>query len=172
MAKGSRGPPKDFGAEILIGPGVTLGKAIYDALATGRPAVKPDDPLRFAVMESATAGTVHTLRMLVSNLGAHGVYVDRLEITDPKGRSAAATVIESPDTILSPSMSFGGGHSTPLAVPFLLGSGKRALLEVSASPSWSAGPKAKRYGTIRVHFTVLGVAADDLKADVDFAVRP
>ncbi len=163
--------PSNFGFEILIGPGVTLGKAAYDAWTSGRPEVKVDDPLRIAVVESATANGAHALHVLLANLGAHTVYIDAVDVTDPKGGIVrSAQLLAARDTVLGPP--FGHADAVPpKPLPARIPSGSRALLEIAVAQLPAERLSNKPFGTLRIAFTVLGVAQKGLGSSVEFAVR-
>jgi len=164
------------GELIILGPAVAGAKHLYDIWKEGRPLVKPSDPLGFAVSDCATQGGQHTLTVFCQNFGVHGVFVDAIFLSDPKGHASTANLIPREGTIFEKSAnnaSFttgpAGGQSNPL--PVLIPSGEKACFQV-AFPFFAPNRAKKPYGELTVRYTVLGVAADDLKKAVEFSVRP
>lgn len=170
---------EDTGVEVLLaGPAIAGAKHVYDIWKEGHPEVKPSDPLTFAVLDSVSQNDRHTLTVLCDNLGVHGVYVDSFTMTDPKGVDIRAKVIPMADTILEPR---GPGPSFDTAAPAAKKSsspairippGKRACLEVEFGRFSPQRMEKKPFGKFEVHYTVAGVADNDLKKSVEFSVRP
>jgi len=172
-------PATDFltGAELIAlgGPTVAGAKHLYDIWKEGRPPVKPSDPLGFAVSVCVTQSGQHTLTVFCQNFGVHGVYVDGISVSDPKDHPSTANLIPREGTIFEKpghdaSFPTGptGGQSKPL--PVLIPSGEKACFQI-AFPVFAPNRAKKPYGELTVRYTVLGVAADDLKKAVEFSVR-
>ena len=168
--KDQQGPTGFGGAElVLVAPAVALAKHVYDAVKEGRPAVSPSDPLTFGVADSVTSPSGHSLALKCSNLGAHGVYVEDIVVSDPADVEVTAAARKKE----SASFSFDTHESVPpVLLPILVPSGGSVILVVAISPFSTVRMKKKPYGKLSVSYTVLGVASSGLKREVEFSVRP
>jgi len=164
--KDRRDPTAFTGAELaLVQPAVALAKHMSDAWKEGRPVVSPSDPLTFVVSDSETNSSGHKLTLTCSNLGAHGVYVENVIVSDPAAIDATTRLHKDPSAF--------GDRSGPLVyLPTLVPSGATVTLKVEISPLPADRLKKKPFGELSVSYTVLGVAKSGLKTQVEFCVRP
>jgi hypothetical protein len=187
MPKGATGqkPPEMFtGLELLplVAPAVAGSKHIYDALREGRLQVKADEPLVFAVLESITEAGQQTLTVMCRNLGAHGVYLERITMSDPKAEAnqISAKLVAKVGTILEShigdSYSRKEGESVASrpesnSPAVRIQCAEAACLEISFPALTGTRLAKKPFGKFDVHYTVLGVARNDLYKTVEFSVR-
>ena len=174
MAKATKDQhkPTGFGGAelVLVGPAVALAKHVYDAVKEGRPALSPDAPLTFGVADSVTSPSGHCLVLMVSNLGAHGVYVEDVIVSDPADVEVTGRVRKKEHSSMSLDHSHGS-DGPPVLLPILVPSGGSVILVVTISPLSTVRMKKKPFGKLSVSYTVLGLASTGLKHEVEFSVR-
>ena len=170
-AKAQNEPTGFTGAElVLVGPAVALVKHAYDAWKEGRPAVSASDPLTFGIADSVTGPSGHTLALVCTNLGAHGVYIEDVTISEPSDVEVTARVPKREAALIS--FDYPHESAPPALLPILVSSSSSVILVVAISPFSTVRMKKKPYGKINIWYTVLGVASTGLKHEVEFSVRP
>lgn len=168
--------PQALGPLVVVPAGVAAASKLYDVWKARQAEFAASEPLEFAVLTSVSQDTKHTVTILCENRGIHGVYLDKFLMTDPKGMNAGTKAVPMSETILeSESMSYQGpaGSTRFLPLPVLLPPGKKACVEVEFDRFTPERlKKGKTFGTLEVHYVVLGVAKADLNVAVEFSVRP
>jgi hypothetical protein len=169
----SKQQPEAFG-DVLAAGGVLIGvsKHAYDAWKQNQPVVKPSEPLTAAIANSVNRGGTFILTLYCQNLGAHGVYLEELAVSDPKGASCGAAVIAVHGTFYEPGFGGGAGERQPLPLPILLPAGKTVCIEASIGGFPKERLAKKPFGKLKLSYTVLGVAESGLARDIEYSVRP
>ena len=160
-----------------------LGYNVYEGSGT---APDPAKPLLISVLATRTTEDSHDLVLLINNLGVHGVYVDDISVTQPKGVPVQAVMqkeIPRDYSLLKrhPWERYGTGgfgyssstdEKNPAeALPIFVAANEEVCLVVQIKQFDERRLEKKPYGKLELEYAVSGVAKSGLSETIEFSVR-
>lgn len=155
---------RDDGGLVTIPATVAIAQFTYKVaqdIREGR-RVKAEELLAPAVLEAWTSAKGHHVRVRITNGTVHGVYVEGVEVDDPK-RAAFS---------LEPTKKHSGMHTTEIRPPFLIPPGESQEIQVILKQLPPVRLGSEPFGTLAITVTVAGLAEKPKELKVGFAIRP
>ncbi|WP_375749516.1 hypothetical protein [Vibrio sp. HN007] len=164
---------------------ISGSKFIYDIGKDGRKvyqSTKPHKPLLISVLGSMSTEHKHELIIEIENTGMHGVYIESIAALDPKQTSiryfdhnlygneiSLFEPIKKDSALGNPDVS---GRTERTTVPIFMPRSQKLTLRVELDRFDNDRLDKKPFGKFCINYTVAGVAKTDLKASVEYSVRP